>query len=313
MSYLNIETTSTESTDEVNCATASDHTVSSLNFSEKATYSVAASDSLEISDAPIVEPCIKPTNEFRPLISLEKSMPDDSESIVKHPRSHYEAEFNSSMKATALSTLKMCRTVYEAQIALDSFEFKKFCKSINQSDASSTIRKYIAIGKAYPRLVQYADQLARGWTTIYQITQIPAHTFDEMIKNEVSLSTLRGKKLIELITQSKPVKSLNKAMRFNPNNNSYTLAEVHAIRKLDIDDVRIIEKALSEVEARLPIRFSFLSSTKQSVTTLRMMTYENLKKEFVDEKTLDPEKWDLGHIANSVLPKEQTSQTSEQP
>jgi hypothetical protein len=312
MSYFNIETTSTESAEEVNCATATDQSVSSLNFSEKATYSVAAPEALEISDAPIVEPCIKPINEFRPLLSLEKSMPDDSESIVKHPRSHYEVLFHSSMKATALSTLQMCRTVYEAQIALDSFEFKKFCKSINQSDASSTIRKYIAIGKAYPRLVLYADQLARGWTTIYQITQIPSHTFDEMIKNEVSLSTLRGKNLTELINQSKPVKSLNATMKFNPLNNSYSFAEVQAIRKLDSDDMRIIEKALSEVEARLPIKFNFLSGIKQSVTTLRMMTYENLKKEFVDEKTLDPEKWDLGHIANSVLPKVQTVETSEQ-
>jgi len=194
MSYLlNSETTSTEFAEEVNSATATDQSVSSVNFSEKATYSVAAPEASEISDAPIVEPCLMPKNEYRPLISLERSMPDDSESIVKHPRSHYEALFYSSMKATALSTLQMCRAVYEAQIALDSFEFKKFCKSINQSDASSTIRKYIAIGKAYPRLVLYADQLARGWTTIYQITQIPAHTFDEMIKNEVSLSTLRGK------------------------------------------------------------------------------------------------------------------------
>ena len=172
---LNVEATSTESAEEVIHTTNADLSVSSINFSETATYTVAAPDCLEISDDPIVEPSLKPINEYRPLISLERSMPDDSESIVKHPRSHYEALFYSSMKATALSTLQMCRTVYEAQIALDSFEFKKFCKSINQSDASSTIRKYIAIGKAYPRLVLYADQLARGWTTIYQITQIPSH------------------------------------------------------------------------------------------------------------------------------------------
>jgi len=101
-------------------------------------------------------------------------------------------------------------------------------------------------------------------------------------------------------------------MKFNPQNNSFTFAEVQAIRKLDSDDMRIIEKALSEVEARLPIKFNFLSGIKQSVTTMRMMTYQNLKKEFVDEKTLDAQKWDLGHIANSVLPQAQTSETSEQ-
>lgn len=309
---VNMTSTSTESAVEVTQPTEADLSVKTVNISEITAPTVFIADSSEISEDPIVEPSAKPINEYRPLISLESSMPDDSESIVKHPRAHYETEFNSSLKATALSTLKMCRTVYEAQIALETYEFKKFCKAINQSDSSSTIRKFIAIGRAYPRLVEYADQLAKGWTTIYQITQIPAHTFDEMIKKQIPLSTLRGKHLTQLITQSKPVKSLNASMRFNPDTRSFTLAEVHAIRKLDIDDMRIIEKALSEVEARLPIRFSYLSNTKQSVTTLRMINYEKLKKEFADEKTLEPEKWDLGHIANSVLPKTEAVENSNQ-
>ncbi len=62
-------------------------------------------------------------------------------------------------------------------------------------DGSSTIRKFIAIGKVFPRFIDLADQLPSAWTTLYQITQIPADDFDEYIESGERLDALTGKRL----------------------------------------------------------------------------------------------------------------------
>jgi hypothetical protein len=297
----NIEATSTEFAEEVNHATTSDASVSTVKVHKEAKFKLANPQTAK-TDAEIAESKEQRLDQYRPLISLEKSMPDDSESIVKHLRDHYESEYNNRLKATALSTLKMCRTVYEAKIALDEYEFKKFCTAIEQSDTSSTIRKKIAIGRAYPRLVQYADQLSSGWTAIYQVTQIPADTFDQMIANKEPLNTLRGKKLSDLIANAKPVERLTDEMSFNKKTKTHSLAQVHAMCDLDVLDVRAIEIAFNELQTRLPIRFVFTPDLMQATKKIRMQIYETAKKNIVKEERYTPETWDLGALANSVLP-----------
>ena len=230
---LNAEATSTESAEEVNNAVVSDVTVSTVKIHKNAKIKLAKPKTVK-TDAEIVESKEQRLDQYRPLISLEESMPDDSKSIVKHSRDHYESEFNSSLKATALSTLKMCRTVYEAKIALDEYEFKKFCKAIDHSETNSTIRKKISIGRAYPRLIQYASELPSGWTTIYQITQIPADTFDQMIENKEPLNTLRGKTLSNLIAKAKPVERLTDEMPFSKKTKTHIFAQVHVMCDLDV-------------------------------------------------------------------------------
>jgi hypothetical protein len=296
---LNIEATSTEFAAEVNNVAIGDATVSTV---KNAKFKISKPQTVT-SDAEIPKSNEQRLNQYRPLVSLEKSMPDDSESIVKHPRDHYESEYNNRLKATALSTLKMCRTVYEAKIALDENEFKKFCIAIEQSETSSTIRKKIAIGKAYPRLIHYADQLSSGWTTIYQITQIPADTFNQMIADKVLLSTLRGKKLSDLIAIAKPVERLTDEMPFNKKTKTHIFAQVHAMCDIDVIDVRAIEKAFNEIETKLPIRFTISSDVMQATKKIRMQIYEEAKKHIIKDERYTSETWDLEALANSVLPR----------
>lgn len=279
----------------------SDATVSTSKVLEKAKFKIAKPETVTI-DAEIAESKEQLLDEYRPLISLEESMPDDSESIVKHSRDHYESEFNNSLKATALSTLKMCRIVYEAKIALAENEFKKFCTAIEQSDTSSTIRKYIAIGRAYPRLIDYADQLSSGWTTIYQITQIPAETFNQMIANKVPLSSLRGKNLTNLIAKAKPVKRLTDEMPFNKKTKTHIFAQVHVMRDIDVIDVRAIEIAFNELETKLPIIFTISSDVMQATKKIRMQIYEEAKKNIIKDERYTPQTWGLERLAKSVLP-----------
>lgn len=298
----NIEATSTDSAEEVNNVVISDATVSTGKIRKKAKFKLAKLPAVK-TDAEITESNEQRLDQYRPLISLEKSIKDDSKRIKKYSRDHYVSKYSSCVKKSALTTLEMCRTVYEAQIALNEYEFKQFCEEIHQQDTSSTIRKYIAIGRAYPRLVKYAGELSSGWTTIYQITQIPADTFDQMIANKVPLSTLRGKHLSDLIAKAKPVERLTDEMPFNKSTKTHIFAQAHAMCDIDVLDVRAIEKAFNEIETRLPIKFTISSNVMQATKKIRMQIYEKAKKAIIKDERYTPETWDLGALANSAIQK----------
>jgi hypothetical protein len=50
----------------------------------------------------------------------------------------------------------MCRVVYEAQRSLSDWEFEGFCEEIGLTKPSA-IRKFIAVGQAYPGIIQYNE------------------------------------------------------------------------------------------------------------------------------------------------------------
>lgn len=297
----NIEATSTDSAEEVNNVVISDATVSAVKIRKSAKFKLAKPQTAK-TDAKKAKSKEQRLDQYRPLISLENSIEDDSKRIKKHSREHYVSKYSDCIKKSAIATLQMCRTVYEAKISLDEYEFKKFCKDIKEQDTSSKIRKLVAIGRVYPRLVQYANELASGWTTIYQITQIPADTFNQMIANKVPLSTLRGKNLSDLIAKAKPIERLTDEMQFNKSTKTHILAQVHAMCDLDVLDVRAIEKAFNEIETRLPIKFTISSNVMQATKQIRMQIYEEAKKNIIEDERYTPETWDLGALANSVIP-----------
>ena len=107
---------------------------------------------------------------------------------------------------TAQSTVEMCRVVFEAKEELSREEFSEFCTDIGHKGEDSTIRKYLAIGAAYDRLIQYADKLPNSWTSIYTITQIPSETFNALAQVGESFAQLSGnqiKALVEINSDSK--------------------------------------------------------------------------------------------------------------
>ena len=107
---------------------------------------------------------------------------------------------------TAQSTVEMCRVVFEAKQQLSREEFSEFCTDIGQKGEDSTVRKYLAIGAAYERLIQYADKLPNSWTSIYTILQIPSETFNALGQVGESFAKLSGKQikaLVEINTDNK--------------------------------------------------------------------------------------------------------------
>ena len=125
-------------------------------------------------------------------------------------RERFFSQYSLSAIKTAQSTVEMCRVVFEAKEQLPRDEFSNFCTDIGQKGEDSTIRKYLAIGAAYERLIQYADKLPTSWTSIYTITQIPSDTFNALAQVGESFAKLSGnqiKALVEINSDSKKAPS----------------------------------------------------------------------------------------------------------
>lgn len=123
---------------------------------------------------------------------------------------------------TAQSTVEMCRVVFEAKEELSNDEFSNFCIDIGRKKTDPTIRKFLAIGAAYERLIQYADKLPNSWTSIYTILQIPAETFNALAQVGESFANLTGNQLKAL----KRIGDSNQAPSTDATSSAKTTAEV---------------------------------------------------------------------------------------
>ena len=243
-----------------------------------------------------------PVLNCNPKLSVERAI-DDDVNLVKHDRAHYVAEFKRGVERTARATLEMCRVVYEASRALDTYQFQNFCKDIGYRDGSSTVRKFTAIGKVYPRFIQYADQLPSGWTAIYQITQIPADDFEAYLKHGKRLDELKGKRLAELTKKTLDTSDITKPLPYDDDAGGHAFAKVVSTKKLDEKDWRAIEKAMNEMAARLPIKFVVPKALQSLIEEGRLRSYEQSKKHYVQGQQFRPDTWGMGEEANSVLPR----------
>ena len=244
---------------------------------------------------------LTPVLDYSPKLSVERAA-QDGENLATHDRSHYVTEFKRGVEKTARATLEMCRVVYEASRVLDSYHFQHFCKEIGYHDNSSTIRKFTAIGKVYPRFIDYADQLPSGWTAIYQITQIPADHFEHMLKNGKRLDALKGKHLQALLGKTRPLDDMTAPLKFDSAAGGFAFGKLVAMRKFDDVDWRAIEKAMNELEARLPIKFIVPIELTKLVEERRLRRYQSAKKHYTHQE-FKPDTWDMGDEANAVLPR----------
>ena len=223
----------------------------------------------------------------------------DTTAIIPKERKEYVVAFKAGVEKTARSTLEMCRVVYEAEQSLDKFQFKTFCEEVGLKDYSSTVRKFSAIGRVYPRFIQYVDQLPASWTNIYLITQIPADAFEECLTKGYALNKLTGAKLDELVKSTKDINKIEDPLSFDSKNSGYVFAKLLFTKKPDDTDWRAMEKALAEISARLPIKFVINKEAAEFVKARRDQRYEQIKQK---SKGIDlkPDLWDLGAEANAA-------------
>lgn len=247
------------------------------------------------------EPESAPQPQYTPALSLECSVELD-QSIQKRERDQYVRAFKIGIQRTARATLDMCRVVFEANQVLDAYDFSKFCEEIGMRSGSSTIRKFIAIGRVYPRFVAYADQLPIAWTNIYLLTQIPAKSFEHCIQQGRALKDIKGNYLRSLIESTQDLSSITDPLPYDKDNNGHMFAKVLFTKRIDDVDWRAVEKALSELQARLPIKVVVLRQVSSVIEQRKLQRYAQAKKHF---KGLEfkPELWDFGDEANAVLPR----------
>jgi len=119
-------------------------------------------------------------------------------------RERLYSEYSNFAVKTAQSTVEMCRVVSEAKKTLSSSEYSEFLNDIGHKSETSTIRKYLAIGEQYDKLIQYTNLLPNSWTSIYTITQLSSDTFDALAATDTDMSKMSGKEIKNLVELDKP-------------------------------------------------------------------------------------------------------------
>ena len=120
-------------------------------------------------------------------------------------KEQFVQDFHGFAVKTAQSTVEMCRVVYEAKTSLTKDEYLAFLNDIGHKSETSTIRKYLAIGEKYDKLIQYAVLLPNSWTSIYTLTQLSSETFDALAMTDTDMSVMNGKQIKSLIEINKPL------------------------------------------------------------------------------------------------------------
>lgn len=226
----------------------------------------------------------------------------DEEDIVAKSRPEYVFWFKAQQRKTAKASLEMCRTVYEALRSLSDWEFASFCKDIGYADDSSTIRKFATIGKVYPRLINYAEQLPASWTNIYLLTQMPADDFERCVKHGFAFNKLTGSELKTLIDRTRDINNVTSPFKQDKKQLAYPVAKVFFTKLPDDVDFRVLQKALEEVQARLPVKFQLIGEQVRLFKARSEQKYEIVKQED-DRAAVEPSKWDYGAAANEVFQK----------
>lgn len=246
--------------------------------------------------APVVKP------EYVTPEKWEFTVAEDDEQIEAKGRQAYVWYFKAQQHRTAIASLQMCRVVYEASKCLTDYEFDEFCKNIGYKPNSSTVRKFLVIGKVYPRLIKYADQLPAAWTSIYSLTQMPADEFERCIAHGYQLCDLSTAEIDSLVKKTRSVSNLMSPFKKDKKDNSFCVARVFFTKDMDDMDLRLLQKAFDEIAARLPVKLRIEKKVEEMHKERALQRYEALKQE-EPEIGVKPEKWDYGTAANNVYVK----------
>ena len=274
-------------------------------FREELIQNTDELDSIEVEQevAAMAADYTQSADEYSTPVKFESTVVEDDESIEPKSRQQYVWYFKAHQRKTSLSSLQMSRVVYEAHKTLEDHEFSDFCNSIGLKADSSTIRKFIVVGRVYPRLIKYVDQLPAAWTSIYALTQMPADDFERCIKSGYRLCDLSGGEIVELVKKTRQINNLMSPFKLDKKEQAYCIAKVYFTKKMDDLDLRIIQKAFDEISSRLPVKLSIEKQVLEMHKERANQRYQKLKKEDPNA-AIKPETWDYGVAANAVYKKD---------
>lgn len=216
-------------------------------------------------------------------------------------RERLYSEYANFAVKTAQSTVEMCRVVSEAKKTLSSSEYSAFLNDIGHKSETSTIRKYLAIGEQYDKLIQYTNLLPNSWTSIYTITQLGSDTFNALAATDTDMSKLSGKEIKNLVELNKPKPSATSASAVSTSAVATTQTVPTSSVQSSSDDKHNVSLAETDVEqAKSDSVDSILSSYNKAIDVVSAgNTYEVLVR--FKSKPSDDLWWDLTEAIEAVV------------
>jgi hypothetical protein len=216
-------------------------------------------------------------------------------------RERLYSEYSNFAVKTAQSTVEMCRVVSEAKKTLSSSEYSEFLNDIGHKSETSTIRKYLAIGEQYDKLIQYTNLLPNSWTSIYTITQLGSDTFDALAATDTDMSKMSGKEIKKLVELDKPKPSSTSACVASTSSVATTQTVPTSSVHSSSDDKNDESLAETHVEqARSDSVNSIMSSCNNHIDVVSTDgTYEVLVR--FKSKPSDDSWWDLTEAIEAVV------------
>ena len=219
-------------------------------------------------------------------------------------RERFLSEYSNFAVKTAQSTVEMCRVVFEAKNGLTRSEFLEFLNDIGHKSETSTIRKYIAIGEQYDKLIQYTNLLPNSWTSIYSLTQLSSETFDALASTDTDMSNFSGKEIKSLVELNKPKLTL-------PCKSSSSCAPINSVPSTQVISTSLVQTSSDEKSEKK--KFDNDVEKDNSETKLKSLsiynngidvvstddTYEVLVR--FKSKPSDDSWWDLTEAIEAVI------------
>jgi hypothetical protein len=216
-------------------------------------------------------------------------------------RERLYCEYSNFAVKTAQSTVEMCRVVSEAKKTLSSSEYSEFLNDIGHKSETSTIRKYLAIGEQYDKLIQYTNLLPNSWTSIYTITQLSSDTFDALAATDTDMSKMSGKEIKTLLDLNKPKPSATSASAVSTSSVATTQTVPTSSVQSSSDDKHDMSLAETDVEqAKSDSVNSIMSSYNNQIDVVSTDgTYQVLVR--FKSKPSDDSWWDLTEAIEAVV------------
>lgn len=108
-------------------------------------------------------------------------------------------KFNSLSRDCTENILEAALLMSEAKESLSKSDYEDFLQLTNYQAKSSSVRKWIQIGKSYVRLKPISHNIPPVWTTIYKISTLKPDQLDLLERNNVLKSSVTAKEIDDAI------------------------------------------------------------------------------------------------------------------
>jgi hypothetical protein len=124
--------------------------------------------------------------------------------------SDFASKINELTKNTASNILDIASLMTDAKSELSSDDFNLMLDDTKYSKNSSSIRKWLVIGKSYQRLMPIADKLPPNWSTIYKLSTLEPAELDLLEKDNIICCSITAREIDDALSKSQSKKFIYK-------------------------------------------------------------------------------------------------------